>query len=571
MAKGQLQQEDVSRSVKDKNDARGSQKSQSNQRSERRKRQTKKRTHRDSDPAARRMKSTDNDVSWYARTPELLRAAASLPAYSVVGDVLPIDNTVSVPGAMAIYWNPALAGFDNNAINQAKDSLYSYIVHANSRNQSYDASDLLMVCMASANVFTTLAHIVRAYGIAKQYSEMNRYQPKGLLTLMGFDPDDTIANLSNMWFDINQLIAQSSQLWMPNTMPFLTRQFWMNTNVYTDAESPKAQMYLYVPSMFYKYAPVEFEDGGALVPIRRGEVGAPGADANPQNFIRLDEINSSGTNVNLTMKWENWKELVQVQINALIGDQDRGIIFGDILKAFGAEKIYALSPISVDYRTPIVYNREVLMQIENAAIANPGLRPVGLKQNQQLGTIVQLWWQTSPKQSKQTGYSGKSVLNFHGTVAPSPEEIMVASRMHPGPLRMRSVTTLDYDTSAKKYTANPKQQLVPDSVGTEVVTGIKYVQFTETSAGVMTLTVHDLPQYPEGDTIPIDVVMGWASFDWSPWIYGTTRVVADPALPTSIKTPWALGDYDMYIFVDGIELNKMNTAAVYSEFGVPYL
>lgn len=517
-----------------------------------------KRVNDDNERVSKVKEGVCNDVSWYARNPEMLAAAASLPAYSVVGDRVPLNGAnVTVPGAMAVYWDPVFAGANSDAVNQAKDSLYSFQVHANSRNQSYDSADNLNVILAGTNVFTTISHVIRAFGVAKQYSELNRYMPESLLVLMGFDPKDVINNLSAMWFDINQLIAQTSQLWIPNTMPLFTRQYWMNTNVYTDAESPKAQMYLYVPDHFYVYDPVALETGGIIRQVLYSDIGMTGTG--PISISNVNQ-NSAGS-VTGALTWSQWKALIQFQLDALIKDQDRGIIFGDILKAFGSDKIHAISPVSVDYRTPIVYEREVLMQIENATISAVGVVPAGIKQNQVTEKMEMLWYLSG---NTQFGITGPSILNFHGQTAPSPADIMVATRLHAGPCTTQSVNVVAYTDEG--ITVSSKAILVPESIGTEFVTKIKVAKTVYNMNGAAQPTVIDFQTVMASgspDAAKLSVFKLWAPFDWAPWLYIvniSTNVVVD-----------VTGEFDMYIVTDNVELNKMHTAAVYSEYGVPYI
>nr|AVX53324.1 putative capsid [Marmot picobirnavirus] len=505
--------------------------------------------------------STDNDVSWYARNPELLAASSSLPSFEVVGNPLPFRGSDTVPGVMALYWDPAVAGFDDTAINQAKDSMYSFIVHANSRNQSYDSTDLMILLMSGVQVFTTLAHIIRAYGVAKTYSEVNKYLPHALLRLMGFDPSDVQANLSNMWFDINQMIAMTSQIWIPNTMPLMTRQFWMNTNIYTDAESVKAQLYLYVPDHFYVYQPKLTDEGGCMTPILWNDILVNRQASGPVSLYKAEQ--------SFSLKWDEWKNLFFMQINALVNDQDRGIIFGDILKAFGQEKIYSLTPIPVDYRVGFTYNREVLSQIENAVVCQPTI--AGIKQDPNTNRIVQVWLaQTSDLK----GTGNHSVLNFHTATPPTAADIMVASRMHCGGLRTQRHSVLNI---ADDGTLSFGQEIiwVPDSCGSEVCTGIKYAENKVTSSAGYDFIYHEFAsivadgvgQY-EFDQLHIAL-----SFDWCPWIYKCGKAAKNQTAAGVMVTDtfFAYGEYDMYITVENSELRKQNVAAIYSEFGVPYI
>lgn len=497
-----------------------------------------------------------NDVRWYANNPELLRSAASLPFSSVTGanTGFSFDGTVNqayatVPGVMQLRFLPTIGGWDDSAINSAKNSVYSYVVHANSRNTSYNSTDLMMIILAGANIFTAIASAIRAYGTMRLFDQRNKYLPKGLVRAMGFDYDDLRANLSLMWFDINELIARSSQIWIPNTMPFLDRWFWMNSYVYQDSESVKGQYYVFAQAGFLGYNETQTEQGGGLSWIQPDGQFIETA-TNPTTGLRADPTTSPLT-------WSQFMTVVNAMFDDLLDSEDRGVMMGDMLKAYGADKIYALKPIPVDYQVIPVYDREVLSQIENADRYTAVYYQI--VQNQSTLDIATNWGVASPSGVLLTGreHATKGILNFHQKENPSPEQIMVATRL--------KCLGTHYTLSSDGTTIS---NAIPDTMGTEYIVGIQVVYFnvngTLLTANYNTVGFSDLTAYFE------------LAFDWAPWVYLVQNTGIKQGDPSSSagdgpKVLAAYGDYDYYTVIDQETLKKMHTTAVYSEFGVPTL
>lgn len=482
--------------------------------------------------------SKSNDVSWYAHNAELLRSAASLPFSSVTGHRFPWSvtgtaaqnyATAAVPGIMGIRWEISMGGMFNDALNQAKDSIYSFTVHANSRNTSYTSQDEMLVILAGASLFSSIAHGIRAYGTMKAFNQTNSYMPRGLIRAMGFNYDDLQTNLSQMWFDLNEMIARSAQIWIPNNLPFMERWFWMNSNIYSDGNSSKSQFYMYVPQNFWYYNETLNDNGGGLSYVT-GSVGTTSGASWSQSYA------SPAT-------WDQYREFINAQFTALIDSEDRGLIFGDILKAYGSERIYALKPIPVDYTVVPVYDPEVLSQIENS--------------NQSIQTLVQIY------QDQKTGklYSGYvnsfttastwqygltyKVLNMHQATDPSPEQVMVATRM----MSLGNYPVLNSDGKFASF--------APATCGTEEVAGYFIITKTwaDTNPKILTVNLTDLT---EPANLSFQLVYNWAAFDWAPWInlmkqynqpQGST-VTVHQILAQEVTPEAFIGDYDQWTIID---------------------
>lgn len=479
-----------------------------------------------------------NDVSWYVRNAEMLKSAASFPFSTYAGQNFPVSgNLQSVPGIMPIYYDIAIGGYnESQSIQQAKESLYSYVVHANSRNQSYDPTDLFMLILAGNELFRAIAHGIRAYGTMKTYYQQNEYAPRGLIKAMGFDYDNLKMNLSKMWFDINNIIAQAAQIWVPNDLPFIKRQFWMNSHIYMDGESIKSQMYLYVPQYFYQYNTNYASNGSGLEPIS-SSVWSP---------------------TNTQVAWGSYVSMMQTMIDRMITDSDRGMIFGDILKAYGADRIYAISEISSDYTVVPVYDREVLWQINNLHALPLG--GGGIYQTES-GLIKKDY------DILKTSVTGKfrdvqySLLNFFQKEDPTPEQVMVATRMTASQILYNS--TPSFPGHGNTYVS-----IAPFSCGTELATGFGIINMVNGSPSIEVIR----SSVVLSSEASLTFYQYLTQFDWAPYVYVVPSNTPAPTDNDGLVVPAAiLGDVENWMQVGFSLLTKTHTTAVYSEYGVPIL
>nr|QXV86629.1 capsid protein [Rat picobirnavirus] len=515
-----------------------------------------------------------NDPSYYMKNPTLLTSAGSLPFAPILGQNTP--SGFKVPGVMTINWVPSL-GPNDVAISQAFDSQYSFIVHANSRNQSYDAPDLAMTEIAGANVFSIISAAIRAYGTVKYYKEQNLYYPDALLVGMGFEPQDFRDNMAQIWFDINNFIDQTGQIWIPNTMPLYRRWIDLNTNVYLDAPGNTAQTYFFVQSAYWIYDQTMLSTGGSL-----GFVAIGGGST--LNWKKTN-VFSPGRN---QYPWATWRLVIQSMISALVNSQDRGIMYGDILKAYTADKIMAMSPIQADLMSIPVYNAEMQTQFENVITArtNPtGLvqyastdsAPIRLAQSWPQGMSADGYFATTGTNTikKVIGRVEHTYLNYHIAEQPAPIDNAIATRMRAGKVQVdKSHVTVS--TIATKPSVGPSVYFL-ETCGTEVPIGINLVEIS--SSAVSGYKVITIPQFmgPTLAAANLNALVSLSAFDWHPAIY----IVSDTESETNDTgigfTPQynqisAVNlDFDNYTSIDDVILNKLHTVCTYSLLDVPVL
>lgn len=562
--------------------------------------------------------STCNDPRWYLRSPEILKAAGSIP-FATGNGFEPPENMPYVPGIMAITWAPDFG--DVSAINQIKNAIFSYTIHKNGRNPGYDANDQFCMIIAGASVFAFLSWVTRAYGVMKNFSALDKYTPKALITAMGLDYQDLVDNLSNLWFDINQMIAQSKQIWIPNDLPFVERWYWLSANIYRDGTAAESQYYMFNPYYFLEYGDVIDENGSAVIPLmtRADEAmniipSTVSANGDIQSVFvpgsrNLDSIipDADGNQVNPLApnrtkynlyKWKEVKQYFYGMMARLLNAGARGQVYADIYNAYGPERIYSMPEITANYQVAPVYDQEVLTQIENCTPST--FYMTALYSNMAANTLGKAYTHATDGMlpivsgnvvTAQAASYKNGVLNFHQKEQPTPEQIAVATRLKTGDtathassekniffaMKYLASTDPDYIAGGENrridFPTPPRNTVVPTSVGTErCVSVLIYTYHTPTSSPANTPTAN---QYTNAETLQVNQVEGpyatmssvsvptvsvVSTFDWAPWIY--------IGVPSAFKS--LIGDYDNYVYLDDESLRKLHLACVMSEMGVPF-
>ena len=303
-----------------------------------------------------------NDWTWYAADKTAVVAAASLPYTWPTGNRLDLGsfggpiNDSSVPGIMAIAIDPQV-GFAqdvNDPVNIASRNIYSFVRHANSGHSNYDSPDLMLYLLAMDSCYSYLEFIKRAYATARIYNPVNKYYPQALVEAMGVDFNSVMTNLADLNFAINTLAVKLGAMCVPATMPYVLRHQWMYQGVYADGQSPRGQVYMYVPRSFFKFKRDPSSQAGMLERI----------------YLRSENERNGVVSYTVHDIMDHVKKLDDM-INAVLGEEDHGIMSGDILKAYGAENVIHVAGAEINATTVPVYSAEVLTQIQNATLIGP--------------------------------------------------------------------------------------------------------------------------------------------------------------------------------------------------------
>lgn len=363
--------------------------------------------------------NTNNDSSWYTVNHQLTSDAGTYSFNNAIGarirniSVLPTSDEAyvdkSIAGIMTLRLLPSIGKSSDpyTPINVAARAIYDKVNYKNSRNFSYEAPDLMMYLCAVASAYSYHAYLSRIYGVLNTFSQTNRYIPDALVRAMGASPSNLRMQMADFRYYINYFARKVNTFCVPVGISFFEQAYWMYSNVYMDADSIKAQLYVYAPFAFWKYNETGTEYGGSLVPtVISSNSWTTGAT--------LQDLVDFGNNI----------------LEPLFSSQDINNISTDVMKAF-ENAVITLPDIGSDFAVVPVYNPEVLTQIHNAY-------PVGgISLLQGRGSVTQSPTDGTLRYELVTS-NVRAKLRAHCDILidlpmdnPTPEDVAVATRLHP--------------------------------------------------------------------------------------------------------------------------------------------
>lgn len=303
-----------------------------------------------------------NHISWYVPDPNMLSNVANVPFSFRTGDVLhsglttdtfgeagsekdTVKNTdFYMPGIACGYFTPTYGDLSDprSAGNVASTAVYSWIRHANSGSRNYDNVDLMLYLLAMDSVYMGITTLQRFIGLAMYYNRWSTYTPEAIAKALGMDDfADFQANLAEARYRLNAMILKASTLAVPSTFPIFTRHAYMCSSLYMDEPNDRAQYYAYVPTVLWRF----------------------GLD--DKQLGRLRAVTFCKNDTSAPREWRDLFRVVEDCINMLYGDEDSGIMSGDILKAYGKENLVTLSTITSELTLLPIYDHQMLVQFHN--------------------------------------------------------------------------------------------------------------------------------------------------------------------------------------------------------------
>lgn len=499
-----------------------------------------------------------NDPSWYMQNLQLGLDAGSLSYSNVLG--LPLlngsnvdivtDTPQVIPGICAIDFTPTIGHSvdSTSAVNRTILILWSYIRSRISGSRKYDPIDVMFYDLAFDSAYMWWTTLCRVYGVMTNFSVQNRYMPRTLVEAMGFNYDDLILDLPGLRSIINLFAKRLGAFCIPAGMSYNTRHAWMCANIFTDAQSAKAQMYLYNPTAGYIYTP---------------QTGAT------PKLVLNNLPNKSGA-ATLKMIEMTCNEIAE----PLLASESFGNISGDILNAFGSGNLLRTAQIDENFSVEPIYSPEVLSQIENLEmVTNPQIsdidQVVNIAENCITQTVkVPTWTNNMTGQSGLYADNGFIVLPHVLNMHTSPVDAgmnFVATRGMIG--TTKTVHTGDNNTA---YGATWDV----DAFGSEIFTSARIFRNIH-------YTGSELPNHVwrfttdmfSGEGIEasdmLQFIKDWVAFDWAPkvrlWdanqIPGTAETVT-----LDLNSP--VMDYDNVTTLDNEQLKRMHEVALLSLFNV---
>lgn len=309
----------------------------------------------------------NNDSSWYTHIYTSADKIASIPfSYPSGVEFDPLthqkngmgqscettDFARSFPGICTFRLMPTVGKCNDytDGANEAMQQLFTIVRSATTGSMKYDGADLMMAILAMDSAYMLYNELCRAYRVYSVYDPMNRYQPNGILTALGYAPS-LEKDRGNMAAVLDLFAYRISSIPVPDQFDYIKRHAWLYANVYTDAPNSKAQFYAYVPDGYYVWTEGQGDTPTHLKYVSREQLFGI---AEGEVVSTIDQI----------------QHAMDELMNPIIGSADIGLMSGDLKRAFGEGSLIKIAPVStLDAWTP-AYSEEVLLQMMNSTICN---------------------------------------------------------------------------------------------------------------------------------------------------------------------------------------------------------
>jgi hypothetical protein len=507
--------------------------------------------------------SGNNDPAWYGANSELLRDACSIPYSWAVGtpidlqnplNATAIDRKITIPGIQTIKLMPSVgASVDpSSPINIASNANYTFVRHENSGSSNYDAPDLMMYIMAMTQVYSYICFLQRCYGIATLFAQKNRYLPTALLKAAGVDAEAIQSNLADFRYNINVLINKAASFAVPNTMPIFNRQAFIYSNLYTEGESIKDQLYQYAPASFWKF---EWD-----------------AVTSKSKLVAVPFTAANGASVSALIAYGN------DMLSRLIYDEEINIMSGDILKAYGADRVIKLAPLTTDFPIVPIYNLEVLEQMKNATIVRADVfTGAGLEQDPTNGWLLHQIIARNTGEGVSTPWMKDAIIKGFASLVGNRLITTQANDVTPE----QTMENTRLVTVSNHFQNNGSDSYCPLWTGSEVAVACEWTYFAvSTTNGIDTVSyAYKYGQYADVFLCTTDAIQTASEtntvlqsnhFKFKPAQYmqffKQTGATAAGEFVTSMLS-WDVDNYAVLTFQD---VARMHEAAIMNELFVPY-
>lgn len=305
-----------------------------------------------------------NDLSWYTKNPALIGPASAFPYPNRPGMSIPVgvnpnasgwNGNYSIPGVLAINWMPSF-GYsqnDRSPVSIAAQEIYARVRAAYSGALDADAPDYITYLGALDSIFTYIGWLKRVYRALSTYSDENFSMPSALLQAMGLTPaqaQDLRSEKTLFLQDINELVLASRKFKCPAVMDIFNRHYWMSDNVYADAPSPRAQLFIYNLAGVFKVTELTIDTEG-----------------NTAQGLKMTPIPSwPATGVRSAMF-----TFGNSLLTALNTWDDSHTISGYLMRAYQDTPTFAVAELLQGEQITAAYEPEVLAQIENCRVVLP--------------------------------------------------------------------------------------------------------------------------------------------------------------------------------------------------------
>lgn len=512
-----------------------------------------------------------NDPKWYTNNPELTDNVASIPFNHVLGFPLNArsansnftitnssgstdykssfaDSAVNIPGIMRIQLvtGCGISTDANSAINIAAQQVYTSIrIKLAGSVKNYSRTDVMLYLMAMDNAYMLYEYLVRLYRVCTNFESTNRYLPYALVRSMNANPA-IMNNLSRFRDIIDNMVFKLTSLRVPKVFDIITRHSWLYSNVYTDADDSKAQMYLFNPSGFHVWT----EGTGDDLPYL--------------TWVPFNELFELSSTSNSGITYDNMESAIRTMLDPIVGSDDIGTISSDIERAFGVSDCVKISPVERFVVLQPIYSEEVLTQIENLDYVpfsfQGNTNPNNYSITREASNLTQGEYIVynpgmsinNMNDAQRASMMRNSLLNFHKSKV-TLDDVLVATR-----LKAKLKVAI---------TDGNNQELQFAALGTEFVDEIAYVRLTGDPllASGYNQSLFTMDVAHTGTRNEANLLATLAAFDWHPPVYYWYEMISGEDEMTFTLENVAI-DYDNAEYVDDETLFRIHRACIISLF-----
>lgn len=518
-----------------------------------------------------RTASPSNDPDWYSLDLPMLMDAASMPYSYPMGDTIDmysgagsagqvsfgdLKERTSVPGICSLVTKMTIGHSRTklDAANVCANAFYTHVRYVNSGRKNYDPADLMIYAMTISDIISFIMWCQRLYGYMFTYSQRNKYISRALVEANHVNADDLRNNLANFRYWLNAFINKVSAFVVPANIAIFKRRAFLFQGYYL--ENPdgniKDQLYQMVPDGFYNFALAS--NGAGMLSYKR--IDRTGAFLNVSDLITMGEA----------------------MLAPIWGDEDFGLMSGDILKAYEGN-IIGLAPLAADYMVLPIHDKYVLSQFKNATVmptytnaeagftySVDGLDFFSGDINQDLhGNLVCSEiiaannTDSAEYQRRVYGAAVMSKICSVETPQPTPADTIEATRL---------MLNSELITAKHNNIPEPMGELI---CGDAIITRVIYSSYyTDANAilhskrddvrySVIELDAGGLPTSAEFETLSLN-----AMFWYAPILYSSTEGAGGSVSHLRVRS-----NVDNYTLIGYNELKKMHECALLSLFYVP--
>lgn len=292
-----------------------------------------------------------NDPSWWMKTGQLAKDVSSISTFNATG-----AKTASIEkghkyytpaGVLRVDYIPYFGDIDSpvDPINVASKVMYDLVNSKNSRNPSYDPSDLMLYTIAVANAWVVHSWVQRIVGMFNTFSSVNRYWWVPLAQTMGVAPISTQNDIITWRNLANRMAIKLNMLSVPDAIPYYSRAIQMCEGVYADSLTQKASLYYFSPAYLFAYGYDSTDKVGTLELMK-----CPWF--NDDKLVTPEDVETYFN----TLTWD------------LFNDSDVNTMSADIIRAYGVEHCFKLPQVSENYVVSYQYVPGINLQLHNARV-----------------------------------------------------------------------------------------------------------------------------------------------------------------------------------------------------------